>query len=533
MYCPNCNAEIKDHDKKQCPQCNSLLLEMAEQEISKNGLKTDQKAEHTVNAGGKDEGSKSSEPDEFDALLAGIADDIDQILAADEEDTADSEAQVQKDDEAPEEEPEVAIELTDSIEPEDDAADEFIEKADDVEDYPIDDLEPLIQEFDELIEKDSAIETDTLNDYEPEDLVQDEVPAEESEAVIELTDSIESEDVVEDELIEKVTDVELEAIYDLEPEPMKDDGLIEEITEDDLISADVVEEITEDDYMPADVIEEITGDDFISDDALDFQVAVDDEVIEEITEDDFVSIKALTTEVAEQASTKAPAKPKRSSKTLIVLAGMVVLLIAGVLGGWFYLKTKQAPATISPKPSTSVVKKEATKVFVPKEAPVDRKPQSASKSIEKQQTDSVKTEPAPDKPKAAGSPKQVNAEQKPRAASNEIEPQTTDTAKPAASVKVVKSDTDPAYIASGEPYFTIQVATLKDKAKAESILAKLRKDGYAAYVSEKADSTGTVRYKLRIGKYKTRKEAKQAAGSYFSSKQTPFIIVQSKEAIVP
>lgn len=512
MFCPNCNTEIKDHDNKQCPQCNSLLLEIVEQEVSENGVKADKAPE---------ESRKATEPDEFDALLEGIAADIDQILAADKEGAAASEAQVVRDDEVPVEEPEAVIELTERIELE-----EIL--ADDLEDYPIDDLDPLIQEFDELTAKDNNSETDALNDYEPQAPEQDEVPVEEPEVVIELTERVEPEDVVEDELIETVTDRELEAVYDLDPEPMQDDGLLEEIIEDDLISADVVEEITEDEFVAADVIEEIT-------------------------EDDFVSIKVLTIGVADQASIAAPATSKRAPKNLIVSAGMVMLLLAAVLGGRFYLKTKKVPATIPLKPSASVANQEADKVLIPKESTVNRKPQPAGQSIEQQQTDTV-TEPAPDRPKVAVPAQQVNAEQKPRVADKESEPQITDIvkslpeiaaeskiappspgeksiAKPAVSAKVVKSDTAGSYIAAEELYFTIQVATFKDKTKTESSLAKLRQDGYAAYISEKVESTGAVRYKLRIGKYKTRKAAKQAAESYSGSKQAPYIIVQSKEVI--
>jgi len=58
--------------------------------------------------------------------------------------------------------------------------------------------------------------------------------------------------------------------------------------------------------------------------------------------------------------------------------------------------------------------------------------------------------------------------------------------------------------------FTIQVGAYKAREPAEALRARLAAAGHAAYVAE-IDSSGSVRYRVRIGSFATREAARQAA----------------------
>jgi len=58
--------------------------------------------------------------------------------------------------------------------------------------------------------------------------------------------------------------------------------------------------------------------------------------------------------------------------------------------------------------------------------------------------------------------------------------------------------------------FTIQVGAYKAREPAEALRARLAAAGHAAYVAE-IDSSGSVRYRVRIGSFATREAAQQAA----------------------
>ncbi len=79
---------------------------------------------------------------------------------------------------------------------------------------------------------------------------------------------------------------------------------------------------------------------------------------------------------------------------------------------------------------------------------------------------------------------------------------------------------------SGEPSgagFALQVTALRERGEAEAIAKRLTSKGYAAYVMKPADGAPSV-YRVRVGKFKTRREAEVIATKLQKEEQfTPWI----------
>jgi cell division septation protein DedD len=89
---------------------------------------------------------------------------------------------------------------------------------------------------------------------------------------------------------------------------------------------------------------------------------------------------------------------------------------------------------------------------------------------------------------------------------------------PAASVKPIKGPGAP--IGSGN--FTIQVGAFKDRASADSIVARLKNKGFAAYV---VSPEGEGLFNVRVGNFATRADAERVQGKLRDEeKYKPFIV---------
>ena len=82
-------------------------------------------------------------------------------------------------------------------------------------------------------------------------------------------------------------------------------------------------------------------------------------------------------------------------------------------------------------------------------------------------------------------------------------------------------------VASGEPAgagFAIQVAALRERAEAETIVKRLAAKGYPAYVLAPAKGTPAV-FRVRVGKYKDRREADTVAARLQKEEQfKPWVV---------
>jgi cell division septation protein DedD len=75
--------------------------------------------------------------------------------------------------------------------------------------------------------------------------------------------------------------------------------------------------------------------------------------------------------------------------------------------------------------------------------------------------------------------------------------------------------------AAGEPAgsgFAVQIAALNVRGDAEAIAKRLSSKGYAAYVLSPTSGTPTV-YRVRVGKFQTRREAETVASKLQKEEQ--------------
>jgi cell division septation protein DedD len=98
--------------------------------------------------------------------------------------------------------------------------------------------------------------------------------------------------------------------------------------------------------------------------------------------------------------------------------------------------------------------------------------------------------------------------------------------KPTPSAQVPPAEPAPADAALAEPSgagFALQITALRERREAESIAKRLSAKGYAAYVLTPAGSAPSV-YRVRVGKFKTRREAETMAAKLQKEEQfTPWI----------
>lgn len=76
---------------------------------------------------------------------------------------------------------------------------------------------------------------------------------------------------------------------------------------------------------------------------------------------------------------------------------------------------------------------------------------------------------------------------------------------------------------AGGPVFTIQIASFKDKGKAESALDHAQKKGYSAYLNSQTLPNGVVWYRVYVGKFNAQAEAKILFGKIKQDYQDGFI----------
>jgi len=87
------------------------------------------------------------------------------------------------------------------------------------------------------------------------------------------------------------------------------------------------------------------------------------------------------------------------------------------------------------------------------------------------------------------------------------------TTSPPAAKELAQSPPEPA-----GPGYALQIAALRDRGDAEAIAKRLASKGYAAYVLAPAKGTPVV-YRVRIGKFRTRREAETMAAKLQKEEQ--------------
>ena len=69
------------------------------------------------------------------------------------------------------------------------------------------------------------------------------------------------------------------------------------------------------------------------------------------------------------------------------------------------------------------------------------------------------------------------------------------------------------------PGFAVQVAAYKDRRDADGLAKQLAAKGYPAFVMDPVKGTSTVLFRVRIGKYKTLKDAEAVESRLQTSEQ--------------
>jgi len=194
-----------------------------------------------------------------------------------------------------------------------------------------------------------------------------------------------------------------------------------------------------------------------------------------------------------------------------VRAGQVTLVDASAAGSVADTAPQQAQAP-TPTPAGS----DPTAAPAPP-APADdlsyfdrlQKPNASSEQLKPapERSAAVVERPAPPAPREVPTPPPPAPRETPPAAVRETPPPAPAPAPKAAAPAPVA---DAAHAEPGGQGFAVQIAALNVRSEADAIAKRLSSKGYAAYVLAPADGTPSV-YRVRIGKFPTRREAESIA----------------------
>jgi cell division septation protein DedD len=240
-------------------------------------------------------------------------------------------------------------------------------------------------------------------------------------------------------------------------------------------------------------------------------------------------------------------KPQEFKKPFLVLnrrklAGWVVLIffswacmfVIGVLVGRdnapikFDLKKLQQKQTDSLQkekaenqeitPGDSVAVKDKTKLGFYERLPEDQK-DTIVPELKKQPEDNQKPKPAI-QPKASASTSKKPA---PKAVAKKVQPKkSTPKTKEKTQKKVSTADTKK----PTGPVYTVQAASVKNAKDADRLVTKLKKKGFPAYRTLGKVPKKGIWFRIRIGKYNSRAEAKKTLNKLKKLGLKPIIVKQ-------
>jgi cell division septation protein DedD len=145
--------------------------------------------------------------------------------------------------------------------------------------------------------------------------------------------------------------------------------------------------------------------------------------------------------------------------------------------------------------------------------------------LEKQGQPAEDLKPAAGKaaPAAAATARAEKPRDTPSQKAATVAPATPSTAPPASKASAAPAAPAPSVDASlAEPSgsgFVLQISALNERAPAELIAKRLSAKGYAAYVTSPAAGAPARMYRVRIGKFKTRREAEAIAAKVEKEEQ--------------
>jgi cell division septation protein DedD len=145
--------------------------------------------------------------------------------------------------------------------------------------------------------------------------------------------------------------------------------------------------------------------------------------------------------------------------------------------------------------------------------PSDDKARAKSEQVVKPAETAKRPSPPPDAPAARASTAAAapSSAARPAAAASQNAPASS-------AAKDPRSQTARAADASPGPGYAVQVAALNVRSEADAIAARLSAKGYQAYVQTPSNGTPAV-YRVRIGTFKTRREAENVAAKLQKEEQ--------------
>ena len=170
----------------------------------------------------------------------------------------------------------------------------------------------------------------------------------------------------------------------------------------------------------------------------------------------------------------------------------------------------------------AVVKKELDQYKIDSNADIDKTKMGFYETLKKNGSDEgleadipkIKSKPLAEEKTGSGTektspPKKVESETRKTSPPKKAESETKNTSPPKKLATPQKKKTvNLKKSAEGNKNFTIQIASLKDSAAADKMVAKLKKRGYPAYRSIGKIPDKGIWYRVRVGYFKNRAEAR-------------------------
>jgi cell division protein FtsN len=212
--------------------------------------------------------------------------------------------------------------------------------------------------------------------------------------------------------------------------------------------------------------------------------------------------------------------------------GLILSFLAGVMVGRGVDGSAAEPATVRVPTEERVVAEET-----PRPAPSAEdltyaqrlESDKADDSLQKPVAGSPSPRVVPRPLAAAESPRPIAPSTAPRAAPTPTPkaaatvappPRPSPTPRPSPSTRMAAASPPPAVLGGGN--FTIQVGAFKDRASADSVMARLKGKGFAAYVTS---PQGEGLFNVRVGNYTDRADAERVAGRLRDDEKfKPFIV---------
>lgn len=200
----------------------------------------------------------------------------------------------------------------------------------------------------------------------------------------------------------------------------------------------------------------------------------------------------------------------------------VVIFLCGVLVGRGARSAAADPATVAsaepvvteiPVDTPAAAPPAATQPEVAEPPPTPTEELTYYERLEKDKPPAETLKPAESRRQKPAPPPPAVTRSTPPAAAPAITPAATPAPQPTTPPPAATATPAPETVAGepGGPGYVVQVAALQVRNEADTIAKRLSGKGYPAYVTAPTSGASAPIYRVRVGKYKSRREAEQVA----------------------